>query len=186
MDNLAAYILEETPVDIVERYKNLPDMAQQSDFGYLDHKVVVVDTETTGLSFTRDELIQIAAARMEQGEIKDWYVTFVDPGKPIPDEIVHLTNITDEDVKGAPTPNEALEKLAEFCEGCLVVAHNVEFDRTFTTKHPAGYPLLENTWVDSLDLSRIFRLRILPSYYSFQEILLFRTCEYIFSRLSIL
>ena len=35
------------------------------------------------------------------------------------------------------------------------LAHNAEFDRNFTTKHPTGYPLLENTWVDSLDLSRI-------------------------------
>ena len=30
-----------------------------------------------------------------------------------------------------------------------------EFDRTFTTRHPSGYLLLENTWIDSLDLARI-------------------------------
>ena len=36
-----------------------------------------------------------------------------------------------------------------------MVAHNVGFDKHFVTNHPAGYPLLENTWVDSLDLARI-------------------------------
>ena len=114
-----------------------------------------VDTETTGFSFNHDELTQIAAARMEKGEITDWFITFVNPGKPIPDDVAHLTDIHDEDVADAPLPEEALAKLVEFVGTSKVVAHNAEFDRTFTTRHPSGYPLLENTWIDSLDLARI-------------------------------
>ncbi len=51
-----------------------------------------------------------------------------------------------------PTP---YLKLVEFMGDAKIVAHNAEFDRTFTTRHPSGYPLLENTWIDSLDLARI-------------------------------
>ena len=155
MTNMRPYILDGTPEDIVARYESLPDLALKSDFGPLDRNVVVIDTETTGFSFNHDELIQIAAARLEEGEIVDWYVTFVNPGKPIPEDIVHLTNISDEDVKEAPSPQEALAGLVEFAGDAIMVAHNVGFDRTFVTRHPEGYSLLENHWVDTLDLSRI-------------------------------
>lgn len=155
MNAVAKYILEGTPQDVIERYEGLPDLAQKSDFGELDENVVVIDTETTGFSFNSDELIQIAAARLEKGEIVDWYVTFVNPGKPIPDDIVHLTNITEDDVAQAPTPQDALAGLVEFAGDAIMVAHNIGFDRTFVTRHPEGYPLLENNWVDTLDLSRI-------------------------------
>lgn len=148
-------VTDGTPPDILARYESLPQVAQEADFGPYDHDVVVIDTETTGVSPKKDELTQIAAARLERGQITDWYVTFVNPGMPIPDEISHLTHIYDSDVADAPSPEEALEGLVAFAGDAKMVAHNAEFDRTFTTKHPAGYPLLENTWVDSLELSRI-------------------------------
>ena len=103
---LRAHMLDGSPDDVVERYRGLPSMASTSDFGVLDRNVVVVDTETTGLSFSHDELIQIAAARLECGEIVDWYVTFVDPGKSLPEEIEHLTGIHEADLEGAPSPDE--------------------------------------------------------------------------------
>lgn len=107
--------------------------------------VVVIDTETTGFSFNHDELIQIAAARMVKGEITEWYITFVNPGKQIPEDVAHLTNISDEDVKDAPSPDEALQKLVEFVRDSDLVAHNANFDRTFVTKNPAGEPK-QNRW----------------------------------------
>ncbi len=137
-------VTDGTPPDILARYESLPQVVQEADFGPYDHDVVVIDTETTGVSPKKDELTQIAAARLERGQITDWYVTFVNPGMPIPDEISHLTHIYDADVADAPSPEEALEGLVAFAGDAKMVAHNAEFDRTFTTKHPAGYPLLEN------------------------------------------
>lgn len=147
--------MEGTPQRVFDRYAALYENAQRSDFGEFDRNIVVLDTETTGVSLNHDELTQIAAARMDNGKVVDWYITFVNPGKPIPDEIAHLTNIHDEDVASAPAPAEALAKLVDFVGDAKIVAHNADFDRNFTTKHPAGYPLLENMWIDSLSLSRI-------------------------------
>lgn len=154
-DLLLSAISNGTPEEIVDRYASLPEKAKHSSFGEFDSNIVIIDTETTGVSFNHDELTQIAAARVENGEIYDWYITFVNPGKPIPEDVSHLTNIRDEDVADAPTPEEALSQLVEFVGDAKLVAHNAEFDKTFTTRHPAGYPLLENIWIDSLDLSRI-------------------------------
>lgn len=155
VSKLETYMLENTPRRIRKRYSSLKHYAEQHSFGVLDEGVVVLDTETTGFSFNHDELIQIAAARMNNGKITDWYVTFVNPGKAIPEEVVHLTNIHDEDVVDAPTPDEALTNLVEFVGASYVVAHNANFDRTFTTKRESGASLKNNIWVDSLDLARI-------------------------------
>lgn len=159
---LNQYILENTPKRTVELYNSLSEYAQAHDFGILDEDVVVLDTETTGFSFNHDQLIQIAAARLEKGEIIDWYVTFVNPGKPIPDEIIHLTHITEEHVKDAPGTEEAVRGLVDFVGSSRVVAHNVGFDYTFCTKYESGKPLKENIWIDSLDLARI----VLPRFNS--------------------
>ena len=154
-DALQSFISDGTSQAICDRYASLSEIAAVADFGDLDHNIVVLDTETTGFSFHHDELTQIAAARMEHGEIVEWFITFVNPGKPIPEDVAHLTDIHDSDVADAPLPSDALAQLVEFVGDAKVIAHNVDFDRTFTTRHPSGYPLLENTWIDSLDLARI-------------------------------
>ena len=154
-DHIRNYVCDGTPEAVIDRYALLPDKAKQNDYGEFDRNVVVLDTETTGFSLNHDELTQIAAARLEKGEIVEWFVTFVNPGKSIPDDVAHLTNIHDEDVADAPSPEEALSALVSFVGDAKIVAHNAEFDRNFTTKHPAGYPLLGNTWLDSLDLARV-------------------------------
>ena len=153
--SLETYIYETAPARVHERYAGLADYAAQADFGELDADVVVIDTETTGVSFSNDELTQIAAARMVHGEIKEWFVTFVNPGKPIPEEIAHLTHISDEDVADAPSPQEALTQLASFVGASDLVAHNAAFDKAFCTKHEEGASLAHNVWIDSLDLGRI-------------------------------
>lgn len=153
--SLNDFVLESTCIEIRERYAALPAAAEAKRYGVLDADVVVVDTETTGVSFRHDELIQIAAARMVDGKIVDWYITFVNPGKDIPDEIQHLTNIHPENVEAAPSPAEAVRSLAEFVGSSPLVAHNASFDRHFITMHAEGAALKKNVWIDSLDLARI-------------------------------
>ena len=149
------FVTDGTPTDVVARYASLKTQALHADYGDLDRNIVVIDTETTGVSERKDELTQIAAARLERGEITEWFVTFVNPGKPIPDEISHLTNIFDTDVADAPTPVEACEQLVRFVGDATLVAHNAAFDRHFVTKNAGGACLKENLWIDSLDLARI-------------------------------
>ncbi len=153
--SLYDFIADGTPSDVVDRYASLKNQAKLGEYGDFDKNIVVIDTETTGVSERKDELTQIAAARLERGEIVEWFVTFVNPGKHIPDEISHLTNIFDSDVAEAPTPEEACAKLVDFVGDATLVAHNSAFDRHFVTKNPSGAPLRDNLWIDSLDLARI-------------------------------
>lgn len=96
---------------------------------------VIIDTETTGLSFRRDEIIEIGAIAFtfdERGVIGDVigvYGGLQQPGNPIPSEITRLTGITDEMVAGHMIDTRALRLLVEPAD--LVIAHNAGFDRPF-------------------------------------------------------
>ena len=92
-----------TPDDVRQRYLTLASRAAQRDFGPLEEDVVVLDTETTGLSFKDCDLIEISAARLSGREVVSRYETFVHPTGPIPEEISRLTGITTTRPSTAPS-----------------------------------------------------------------------------------
>ena len=147
-------LLPGTPPSVRDRYETLAARAAQTDFGLLEEDIIVLDTETTGLSFKDCELIQIAAARVSGREVEERFETFVHPGRPIPPEITRLTGIRDLDVINAPSPEDAVAALADFAGGMPILAHNASFDRTFIEAVPGGYNV-SDTWIDTLALSRI-------------------------------
>lgn len=153
-DLLGEILLPDTPKEVEAAYRSLSERAKTQEFGLIEDDVVVLDTETTGLSFSECQLTEIAAARLRGREIVDTFRTFVNPGQPIPKNIVELTHISDLDVADAPTPREAVAQLAEFVGGAPVLAHNATFDRTFIERVPGGHEV-SDLWVDTLALSRI-------------------------------
>ena len=152
--SLEDLILPGTPKSVAEAYRSLAERARTARFGLLEEDVVVLDTETTGLSFKDCELIEISAARLSGREVVERFETFVDPGRQIPPEIQKLTGISQIDVAGAPSPKEAVAALAEFVGGAPVLAHNATFDRTFVEAVPGGANV-SDIWIDTLSLSRI-------------------------------
>ncbi len=95
----------------------------------LDGTFIIFDVETTGLRTGVDRLTEIGAVKYVDGAEKSRFQTFVDPERPIPQNIVELTGITDSMVAGAPKEGEAVRKFFEFCgEDSVLVAHNASFD----------------------------------------------------------
>ncbi len=159
MDNTAleAALIAGTDADIAAAYATLAARAETVRLNLLEEQVVILDTETTGFKSGEDRLIEIAAAIMDGPLIVERFSTFVDPGRPIPDEIVELTHITDADVKGAPSPAEAVRALAEFAGHRTLIAHNASFDRGFLEYEVSSDSWFANgdAWIDSLELARI-------------------------------
>ena len=153
--DMASAVLPGTPHAVTDRYATLARRALTRDFGLIEDDVVVLDTETTGLSVQDNELIEIAAARLRGREIVERFQTFVHPTVgPIPPEIVRLTGITNADVADAPSAPEAVAALREFVGGAPVIAHNATFDRSFIESVKGGV-FVSELWIDSLALSRI-------------------------------
>ena len=151
---LERLFLPDTPERVRELYRGFESEAATRDFGLLEEDMVVLDTETTGLSFRTSELIEIAAARISGREVVERFSTFVRPHRPIPPEIVRLTGIREADVADAPRARAAVAELADFVGGMPVLAHNAAFDRHFV-ESVSGAPSVSHAWVDTLQLSRI-------------------------------
>jgi DNA polymerase III subunit epsilon len=91
----------------------------------------VVDIETTGGYASGNNITEIAIFRFDGKEVIGSYHTLINPQQPIPAFITSLTGITTEMVEGAPTFREVAQDILDFTEGCIFVAHNVNFDFTF-------------------------------------------------------
>ena len=112
-------------------------ITSQGAEGDLGGSFVVFDLETTGLSKDKDKITEIGAVKIKNGEITERFSSFVNPERPIPQKIVELTSITDEMVANAPKIDEILPKFLDFCKGCVLVAHNAEFDTGFIKSESA-------------------------------------------------
>ncbi len=144
----------DTPQAIQQLYKSFIVEAQERDFGPLTADIIVLDTETTGLSFRSSELIEVAAVRMSGSSITKSFHSYVAPHQPIPKEIQKLTGISNDDVKDAPQAKQVITKLSRFVKGLPVLAHNAEFDRHFI-ETVRDAPSVSEYWIDTLTLSRI-------------------------------
>ncbi len=120
-----------------------------------DGEFVVFDIETTGLKATSDSITEIGAVKIKGGNIVDEFNTFVNPLRPIPPNIVQLTGITDEMVADAPTDDKAVADFLEFSKGCVLVAHNANFDTAFIKAAAERHSIpFDNAYIDTLELAR--------------------------------
>ena len=116
-------------------------------------ELVVIDTETTGTDPRMSDLIEVAAVKIKGTKIVDRWSTFVNPGRPIVGNQMH--GITDSDLKGAPSPKEAADKLLAFIGDALVVGHNVGFDLGFIEEAKGdGFRFSPGTYLDTLVIAR--------------------------------
>ncbi|WP_457637854.1 3'-5' exonuclease [Oceanithermus sp.] len=100
------------------------------DFARPGDPLVVLDLETTGLSPSDNEIIEIALMRVEGSRV-DRLSRFVNPGVAIPPFITSLTGISDADVRDAPDVYQVLEELIPYLDGATLVIQNAPFDLGF-------------------------------------------------------
>lgn len=121
------------------------------------NKYIVFDIETTGLSPEKDQITEIGALLIEDGNIIDRFNTLISIEGKVPDKIVELTGITDAMLKGQPSIDKALALFLQYIEDLPLVAHNASFDIGFiqTKLVQQGFEKIENDVYDSLILSRL-------------------------------
>lgn len=118
----------------------------------------VVDLETTGMTFARAEILEVACVKYRAGVEVGRIATLVrPPGRArIPRFITELTGIAPSMVVGAPTFREIADDVWRFLENELIVGHNVNFDVNFLYDafEELGRGALSNDFVDTLRLAR--------------------------------
>jgi DNA polymerase-3 subunit epsilon len=121
-----------------ERRPSVADLPRPTlpgdDESLLDLSYVVVDVETTGGSpYAGHRITEIAAVVVAGGEVREVYETLVNPERVIPPQIVRLTGITAEMVRGQPAFREVAGDVVKALQGHVFVAHNVTFDWRFVS-----------------------------------------------------
>ena len=142
-------------------------MAFETLFSKYD-RLVLFDTETTGLQYNRDEIIEFAAVVVQCRAGKPVIVQEYDelialsPGGFVPPKITELTGISTQDLreKGLPKARVARD-VSEMLQGnCLLLAYNAHFDLSFLyyflLRH--GDPMVLKG-KDKLDLLTVYKDR---------------------------
>ncbi|GIV81182.1 MAG: DNA polymerase III subunit epsilon [Anaerolineae bacterium] len=122
--------------------------------------IVALDLETTGLNPDEDDIIEVGAAKFEDGQLIDTFGTLINPGRGVPERITAITGIRTEDLIGRPRFHEVLPRLRSFIGAHPVVGHNVDFDLAFLVRHRL---LLDNATIDTYDLASVL-LPTAPRY----------------------
>ena len=148
---------------------------EDADIPLKDAIYTVFDLETTGLSSTRDKIIEISAVKVQNMQIIDSFNVFVNPEMTLSTFTKDLTSITDKDLENAETIDKVLPKLIEFMEGTILVAHNAPFDLGFLYENmkKLNMPIQKFPAIDTLaiakyyyqDQLRLFNLKALARHF---------------------
>ncbi len=121
---------------------------------------VILDIETTGLDPSSDDIIEIAAVKIEGGEICQRFEALLKTDKELPKEISAITGITRQAIdEEGKNPESMIRLLRYFIGESEVVAHNPSFDLNFLNAHFKRYKIVPvdlNRAVDTVELSRKF------------------------------
>lgn len=148
----AIYGTELTMID-----DNVDIVVRPTDKVMLDETYVVFDFETTGFNAGgADQIIEIGAVKLKDGMIIERYDELINPGRPLPEKITEVTNITDAMLEGKDTEENAVRRFIEWFGDCPMVAHNAKFDVSFLEMAYKKYNFgtFTNPVIDTLELSR--------------------------------
>ncbi|QQP29420.1 helicase C-terminal domain-containing protein [Lactobacillus ultunensis] len=126
----------------------------------------VVDLETTGTQRENGHhIIQFGCAIIKNLKVVKTYSFMINPHREIPQSVVNLTGIHNEDVAKEKDFKFYAPKIVKILQNAVFVAHNVDFDLPFLnyelTQH--GYDALTNKAIDTVELAKI-AFPTLPSY----------------------
>ena len=139
-----------------------------------DYNFVVLDTELTGLTPARDEIVSIGAVRIRDLSLDPGsnFYSLVHPRGPMPKLSTLIHRITPDEVKKAPHLHEVLPEFIEFCGDSLLVAHHVGLDMSFlnrASRSTLGAHLM-NPCIDTLRLAQVYQAELWENYYDQYEL----------------
>lgn len=118
---------------------------------------VVIDLKTTGTSVIRDCIIEIGVLKVINGTVADEFQTLIKSDKPLSNDIIERTGITNEMlVQEGIDEEEAIQRFVDFIGELPLVSHNLNFDFGFLRECCDTYDLelIKNQGIDTLQIAQ--------------------------------
>ena len=153
-------------------------MGKDISLKFYPDSYIVLDIETTGLSPLKDEIIELSAIKIVEGEIVETFSKLVKPEGKVSYFISNLTGITNEMLKNADSIESVLSDFYEFVGLSVIMGHNVKFDIRFLDFNLRKYLNIpfSNDFIDTLRIAKYFlrelkshRLGVLAEYFEFDS-----------------
>lgn len=117
--------------------------------------LIVLDVETTGLRAAQCDIIEFSAIKYDTdlNSPTSCLTTLLKSKKELPDEVIKLTNITDEMINDKPYFYQIKDSVNEYIKDCTIVGHNLLFDLKFL--YVNGITLNNNVkYIDTLEIAK--------------------------------
>ena len=121
-------------------------------------RILVLDTETTGLDFDNDKIIEIGIVELKDNVItQNYFHEYINPEKNISLSAQKIHGITNEFLIDKPTFNRIAQKFLKFIKNDTIIIHNADFDTNFLNKElqNCGYDKINNSVIDTIKLAKM-------------------------------
>ena len=123
----------------------------------MEKRKLILDTETTGLNFSSDKIIEIGIVELIDNVItQNYFHEYINPEMDISLSAQKVHGISNEFLIGKPTFNNIAKKFLDFIKDDTIIIHNAEFDTNFINKElqNCGFNNFKNLVVDTIQVAK--------------------------------
>ena len=118
---------------------------------------LILDTETTGLDFVNDKIIEIGIVELKDNVLtQSYFHEYINPEKNISLSAQKIHGISNEFLINKPTFSKIARKFLDFIKEDTIIIHNAEFDTNFINKEleNCGLKRINNSIVDTIKIAK--------------------------------
>ena len=123
----------------------------------MDKRILILDTETTGLNFENDKIIEIGIVELIDNVLtQNFFHEYINPEKDIGFSAQKVHGISNDFLVGKPTFHVIANKFLDFIKDDTIIIHNAEFDTNFINKElqNCGFSNIRNPIIDTIKIAK--------------------------------
>ncbi len=123
----------------------------------MQKRKLILDTETTGLNFDNDRIIEIGIVELIDNVLtQNYFHEYINPEMNISISAQKVHGISNDFLIGKPTFNQIAKKFLDFVKDDTIIIHNAEFDTNFINKElqNCGLNNIKNSVIDTVKIAK--------------------------------
>ena len=118
---------------------------------------LILDTETTGLNFENDKIIEIGIVELKDNVLtENYFHQYINPKREISLSAQKVHGITNQFLTDKPTFSDIALDFLDFIKNDIIIIHNAEFDMNFINKEldDCGFDKINNSIIDTIKIAK--------------------------------